>query len=132
MEYEPILALFQGFDLSLYLEARIRIRINAYGRIRIKVTSRSKIRIRIKVKGRIRIGTNVKGAIRIRINVLRIRNTGGSGSGSADPCIWLMDPDPDPAIFLIDLQDANKILICLFKRFFWLLLFEGAFPSFKR
>ncbi len=23
----------------------------------------------------------------------------GSGSGSADPCLWLMDPDPDPAIF---------------------------------
>ncbi len=21
---------------------------------------------------------------------------GGSGSGSADPCLWLMDPDPDP------------------------------------
>jgi hypothetical protein len=37
----------------------------------------------------------------------------GSGSGSADPCIWLMDPDPDPdpAIFIIDLQDANKKLI---------------------
>ncbi len=32
----------------------------------------------------------------------------GSGSGSADPCLWLMDPDPDPAIFVIDLQDASK------------------------
>jgi hypothetical protein len=44
-----------------------------------------------------------------------------------------MDPDadPDPAIFLIDLQDANKILICLFK-FFCLLLFEGAFTSFSK
>jgi hypothetical protein len=32
---------------------------------------------------------------------------GGSGSGSADPCLWIMDPDsdPDPAIFVIDLQD---------------------------
>ncbi len=34
------------------------------------------------------------------------------GSGSADPCLWLMDPDPDadpdPSIFIIDLQDANK------------------------
>ncbi len=29
----------------------------------------------------------------------------GSGSGTADPCLWLMDPDP--AIFVIDLQDAN-------------------------
>ncbi len=33
----------------------------------------------------------------------------GSGSGSADPCMWLLDPDP--AIFIIDLQDANKKLI---------------------
>jgi hypothetical protein len=32
----------------------------------------------------------------------------GSGSGSADPCLWLMDPDPDPAIFVIVLQDASK------------------------
>jgi hypothetical protein len=34
------------------------------------------------------------------------------GSGSADPCLWLMAPDPDsdpdPAIFVIDLQDAKK------------------------
>ncbi len=37
----------------------------------------------------------------------------GSGSGSADPCLWLMDPDPypDPAIFIIDLEDANKKII---------------------
>jgi hypothetical protein len=27
------------------------------------------------------------------------------------------DADPDPAIFLIDLQDANKKLICLFTSF---------------
>jgi hypothetical protein len=37
------------------------------------------------------------------------------GSGSADPCLWLIDPDldsdPDPAIFVINLQDANKKLI---------------------
>ncbi len=35
------------------------------------------------------------------------------GSGSADPYLWLMDPDtdadPDPAIFVTDLQDINKI-----------------------
>ncbi len=31
------------------------------------------------------------------------------GSGSADPCLWLLDPDP--AIFVIDLQDASKKLI---------------------
>ncbi len=34
---------------------------------------------------------------------------GGSGSGSADPCLWLMDLDP--AIFVTDLQDAIKKLI---------------------
>ncbi len=34
----------------------------------------------------------------------------GSGWGSADPCLWLMDPVPDPAV-VIDLQDANKKLI---------------------
>ncbi len=33
----------------------------------------------------------------------------GSRSGSADPCLWLMDPDP--AIFVIGLQDASKKLI---------------------
>jgi hypothetical protein len=36
----------------------------------------------------------------------------GSGSGSADPCLYIMDPDPysdlDPAIFVINLQDPNK------------------------
>ncbi len=36
------------------------------------------------------------------------------GSGSADPCLWLMGPDPyadpDPAIFVIDPEDANKKL----------------------
>jgi hypothetical protein len=41
-----------------------------------------------------------------------------------------MDPDsdPDPAIFVIDLQDANQKLIL--KNFFRLLLFEGTFTSF--
>ncbi len=45
------------------------------------------------------------------------------GSGSADPCLWLMDPDP--AIFVIERQNANKKLFCLF-------LFEGTFTSFFR
>jgi hypothetical protein len=36
--------------------------------------------------------------------------------------------DPDPAIFTIDLQDANKKLI-FFKQFFCVLLFEGTFTS---
>jgi hypothetical protein len=39
-----------------------------------------------------------------------------------------VDPDPDPAIFVIDLQDANKKLI--FFQVFCLLLFRGTFPSF--
>ncbi len=38
-----------------------------------------------------------------------------SGSGSADPCLWLMDPDP--AFFVLDLQDASKKQF-LFKHFF--------------
>jgi hypothetical protein len=29
----------------------------------------------------------------------------------ADPCLLLMDPDPDPAIFVIELQDVSKKLI---------------------
>jgi hypothetical protein len=33
------------------------------------------------------------------------------GSWSADPCLWLIEPDPDPAIFITDLQDASKKLI---------------------
>ncbi len=50
------------------------------------------------------------------------------GSGSADPCLWLMDPDP--AIFVIHLQDVNKKQI--FKKFFGLFLFEGTFTSFSK
>ncbi len=48
------------------------------------------------------------------------------GSGSGDPCLWLTDPDP--AIFVIDPQDANKKKIK--KKFFCLLLFEGTFTLF--
>jgi hypothetical protein len=29
------------------------------------------------------------------------------GSGSADPYLWLTEPDPDPAIFVSDLQDGT-------------------------
>ncbi len=46
----------------------------------------------------------------------------GSGSESADPCIWLMDPDP--FIFIINLQDATNFL-----KVFCLLLFKGTFTS---
>jgi hypothetical protein len=38
------------------------------------------------------------------------------------------DADSDPAIFIIDLQDANKKLIL--NKFFCILLFEGTFMSF--
>jgi hypothetical protein len=38
-----------------------------------------------------------------------------------------MDPDLVPAIFIIDLQDANKKL---FLKFSCLLFFEGTFKSF--
>jgi hypothetical protein len=51
------------------------------------------------------------------------------GSGSADPCLWLMEPDP--AIVVIDLQDASKKLIFQ-HNFFCLLLFEGTFTSFSK
>jgi hypothetical protein len=42
-----------------------------------------------------------------------------------------MDPDadPDPSIFIIDLQDANKKLIKK-KKFFCILLFAGTLTSF--
>ncbi len=40
-----------------------------------------------------------------------------------------MDPDPDPSIFIIDLQDANKKQICK-KKLYCILLFEGSFTSF--
>jgi hypothetical protein len=45
-------------------------------------------------------------------------------SPHADP-----DADPDPAIFVIDLHDANNKQIS-FKKFFCLLLFKGTFTSF--
>jgi hypothetical protein len=38
------------------------------------------------------------------------------------------DADPDPSIFIIDLQDANKKRIFL-KKFFRRVLFEGTFTS---
>jgi hypothetical protein len=49
----------------------------------------------------------------------------GSGSGSADPCLWLISPDPDadtdPAIFVCDLQDANKkIILKTFSAYYFL------------
>ncbi len=48
----------------------------------------------------------------------------GCGSGSGDPCLSLMDPDP--SIFVFNTKDANKKLILIF----CLLLFEGTFTTF--
>ncbi len=45
------------------------------------------------------------------------------GSGSANPYLWLADSDPDPAIFVSDLQDV-------FSTYFCLLLFEATYTSF--
>ncbi len=39
-----------------------------------------------------------------------------------------LDADPDPAVFIIDLQDVNKKQVE--KKFFCILLFEGTFTSF--
>jgi hypothetical protein len=39
-----------------------------------------------------------------------------------------MDADPDPSVFITDLQDTNKKLFK--KKFFCILLFEGTFASF--
>jgi hypothetical protein len=41
-----------------------------------------------------------------------------------------MDPDADPSIFIIDLQDANKKLI--FLKVFLHITFEGTFTSFSK
>ncbi len=47
-------------------------------------------------------------------------------SPDPDPYLWLTDPDP--AIFVIHLQEAKKKLIL--KKNFFLLLFEGTLKSF--
>jgi hypothetical protein len=41
-----------------------------------------------------------------------------------------MDPDPDPAIFVLDLQDANKKYFCA--KVFCLLLFEVHLHNFSK
>ncbi len=56
---------------------------------------------------------------------------GGSGSGSADPCPWLMDPDPGSGSCYFRhepsrCQQKNNFI----HNFFFLLLFEGTFTSF--
>ncbi len=53
------------------------------------------------------------------------------GSGSADPCLWLMDPDH--AIFVIDLQDASKKLIfnTIFSAYYFLKVHLHNFSKIK-
>ncbi len=48
----------------------------------------------------------LKSMLRNRDILVRKRIRGG-------PWLWLLDPDPDPAVFVIDLQDASKKLIFL-------------------
>jgi hypothetical protein len=63
---------------------------------------------------------------RILIPTLPFSIPGKQGCGSmAFWCGSHPDADPDPPIFIIDLQDANKNN--LFKKFFCILLFEGTF-----
>ncbi len=56
---------------------------------------------------------------------------GGSGSGSSDPCFWLMDPYP--AIFVIDLQHASKKLIfnTIFSAYYFLKVHLHHFSKIK-
>jgi hypothetical protein len=51
-------------------------------------------------------------------------------SSAVDPCLWPMNPDPDPAIFVLDLQDANKKLF--FKKFLSLLLLKVHLYNFSK
>ncbi len=64
----------------------------------------------------------------------------GSVSGSADPCFWLMDSDPDadpdPDIFVIDLQEAKKtnfilkvFLIITFWRYIYIIFQRQKFQK---
>jgi hypothetical protein len=45
----------------------------------------------------------------LKVSSHLLSSTQCCGSGSADPCLCLVDPDadPDPSIFIIDLQQKN-------------------------
>ncbi len=47
---------------------------------------------------------------------------GGFGSGSADPCLWLMDPDPDSSL-TIKMPAKNKFFITIFSAYYF--FFQG-------
>ncbi len=55
---------------------------------------------------------------------------GGSGSGSSDPCFWLMDPDPGSGSCYFRHWPTRCQQIIFNKKLFCLLLFEGTFTSF--
>ncbi len=54
-----------------------------------------------------------------------------SESGSSDPYLWLMDPDPDPAIFVSDLQNFSKNLF-IFPSFFLITFWRYIYIIFQR
>ncbi len=58
----------------------------------------------------------------------------GSGSGSSDPCLWLMDPDSDPVPGSGSCYFRHWASRCQqktnFKKVFLLVTFEGTFTSF--
>ncbi len=57
---------------------------------------------------------------------------GGSGSGSADPCLWLMDPDPDPAIFLtFKMPPKNWFFNTIFSAYYFLKVHLHHFSKIK-
>ncbi len=55
-----------------------------------------------------------------------------SGSGSTDPCLWLMIVDPDPAFFVIDLQDANKKQFFVYTFFLLITFWRYIYIIFQR
>ncbi len=56
---------------------------------------------------------------------------GGSGSGSADPCLWLMDPDPGSgSCYFRHWPSRCQQKTHFLNNFFCLLLFEAKFTSF--
>jgi hypothetical protein len=63
--------------LTLYLAARIRIRIKVTSRIRILIRIRIKVTSRIRIRIRIPIKVTSRIRIRICIKAMRIRNTAG-------------------------------------------------------
>ncbi len=92
-----------------------------------RMESASRLELRHRTAWVYRISTGTQNNIKFDLFLCPVEHCCGSmtfwcGSGSADPCLWLMDPDP-PSIFVINLQDANKKLIKTKK----ILLITGTF-----